>query len=350
MGYPPRIRVILPSFLLLAILSGCAQSPWSDDLIEPEPAATRSLIAEADREHDFGPVIANPGRKIEHRYRLTNVTQQDVKILNVINRKTCCGIVRVEKTTLHPGDTTDVEVTLLVGDRFGEVTHATELVTDLPADSNLILLTAARAVPPIRVEEDSAFERTILIGAKEPRQVSLRVFSSGTAADPPANLDRMELRSTIGVDWASPKEQSSSGDDLRVESRKLTVALDPSGPPGERRAEILIQGDKQVLYRQVVNWEIAPRMTASPKVIAMRPGQRDYRVVIQSRDQTPFQITRIECNEPGIRARPVNAASALIQTVRIEGIPGSKDRRGTLTVFTDHPIQEKVELSIVMIE
>ena len=129
---PPRLHVILPSLLLLAVLAGCDQSPAGSGLGEPEPEAKPSLIAEADREHDFGPVIASPGRKVEHRYRLRNATQQDVQLLNVINRKTCCGIVRVEKTTLHPGDTTDVEVTLLVGDRFGEVTHATEIETDLP--------------------------------------------------------------------------------------------------------------------------------------------------------------------------------------------------------------------------
>ena len=53
-----------------------------------------------------------------------------MEILNVINRKTCCGIVRSGATILHPGDATDIEITLLVGDRFGGVLHETEVVTD----------------------------------------------------------------------------------------------------------------------------------------------------------------------------------------------------------------------------
>jgi len=171
---PPRRHVTLPSFLLLAVLAGCERSPSRNDFGESEPKAKPFLIAEADRECDLGPVIASPGRKLEHRYRLSNATQHDVTILNVVNHKTCCGDVRVGKWILRPGDATDVEVTLLVGGKFGEVTHAAEVFTDLPADSNLVFRTMARAVPPVRLEEDSAFERTILVGAKETRQAQFR--------------------------------------------------------------------------------------------------------------------------------------------------------------------------------
>ena len=348
---PPRICGILPSLLILAVLAGCNQTPASGTLRESGPDNKPSLITEADREHDFGPVIASSGRRLEHSYRLSNSSPRDIRILDVINHKTCCGIVRVGKPILHPGDATDVEVTLLVGDRFGEVTHGTEVVTDLPAEPNFYFRTMARAVPPVRVEEESAFDRTILIGAKESRQAGFRVYASGTSSEPPLDLDRLELRSTIKVDWAGPKEPSPSDDDgLRVESRRFLATLDPAGPPGERRAEILLQEGKQVFSRQVVGWEIASRMAVSPKVIAMRPGQHDYRVVIRSRDQKPFRITRIECSESGIQGRAVNASAAVEQGIRVEGVPRSKARRGTVTVFTDHAIQEKVNLPFVMID
>src|SRR5262249_50385735 len=160
------------------------------------------------------PVIANPGRRMEHRYRLTNASGQDVKILNVINRKTCCGIVRAEAPVLLPGDTTGVVVTLLVGDRCGEVTHETAVVTVARAEPSLILGGMGRGIPTVRMEEDSTCDGTILIGTKEPRQAAYRVYASGTAAEPPARLDGMELRSTIKVEWAGSKETNASNEGL----------------------------------------------------------------------------------------------------------------------------------------
>ena len=53
--------------------------------------------------------------------------------------------------------------------------------------------------------------------------------------------------------------------------------VDPAGPPGERKAEVLLQDSKQVLYRHVVSWESASPITASPKVIVIKPGGRHYR-------------------------------------------------------------------------
>ncbi len=91
-------------------------------------------------------------------------------------------------------------------------------------------------------------------------------------------------------------------------------------------------------------------MTASPKVIAMRSGRRDYRVVIQSRDQKPFRVKRIESRVAGIRGRALTTTAALSQTVQVEGVSQSKVRRGAITVFTDHPIEEKVDLPFVVID
>jgi hypothetical protein len=284
-----------------------------------------------------------------HRYRLANTTRHDVKIVDVINRKTCCGIIRVGALALRPGDATDVEVTLVVGERFGEVAHETEVVTDLPSDPNLVLRTTATAIPAVRVEEISSQEGTILIGTGEPKRAEFRVFASGTPTEPPLDLDRVELRSTIKVDWVRQKEESPSDGGLRVESRRFAAWLDSAGPPGERAAEIRLYEGKQVLHRHDVNWEVVSPITASPKMIVMRPGERDRRVIIHSRDRRPFRITRIECKAPGIQVRAGNAA-ALTQTIEVEGVPRSESGQGVVTVFTDHPAQGRVELPFVVIE
>ena len=43
---------------------------------------------------------------------MVNATSHDTKVVNLVNRKPCCGEARIGKTMLHPGDETEVEVTL----------------------------------------------------------------------------------------------------------------------------------------------------------------------------------------------------------------------------------------------
>ena len=91
---PTAYHGILHVTLFLALIAGCDDTSTGTISGELESNAELLLISRTDREHDFGAVIGRPGLKLEHRYRLANVTGHDVKIVDVINRKTCCGIVR----------------------------------------------------------------------------------------------------------------------------------------------------------------------------------------------------------------------------------------------------------------
>ena len=338
------------ALLLLTLLPGCGRQFNGTTTEESQPEQKPTLIAEEDREHDFGTVIGKPGQKMGHRYHLTNTTRQDVKIVNVINRKTCCGVVKVGPLMIRPGESTDVDLTLVVGDKFGAVVHETEVLTDLPSEPSIILRTTATAHTAFRIEEISRSDEPILAGAREPRRAEYRVFAAGTTADPAIDLGRLELRSTIKVDWVAPKEESPSDDGLTVESRRFTASLDPDGPPGERKAEALLQDGKNVVCRHDVNWEVVSPITASPKVIVMKAGKLDYRVLIQSSDKTPFRITRVECSAPGVQGRSAKTVAGIAQIVEVDGVPRPKDGRGVVTVFTDHPAQAKLDVSFILLD
>jgi len=345
------LRRILPRFLsLLLVVTGCGPASSKTNVGTAEEEAKPSLIAEADRHHDFGAVIGRAGQKMDHRYRLENPTGRDVKIVDVINRKTCCGIVHVGRSILRPGEATEVDVTLVVGDKFGEVAHETEVVTDLPSDSNIVLRTTAQAFPAIRVEEVASSEGPILVGTREVRRVELRVLATGTSAEPPVDLDRLELRSTIGVDWAGPKEESPADEGLKVETRRFTASLDPSGLPGDRQAEILLMDGKGVVGRHLVAWVVASAIAATPKMIVMERGKDRYRVTLQSRDQRPFRVVRVDCGVPGVQGRAATGSASRTQIVEVEGVPPPGSGRGQVTVLTDHSAQEKVELPFLVIE
>ncbi len=111
------------------------------------------LLGEGSRSYHFGTVVNGPGKALVHHYRLTNHDTKDVKVVDVVNHKPCCGVVRIGKMVLHPGEETDVEVKLVVGEKYGDVVHEAEVVTDPPTPGGLVLRTMAGAFAAIRVEE-----------------------------------------------------------------------------------------------------------------------------------------------------------------------------------------------------
>jgi hypothetical protein len=333
-----------------ALIVGCADG--GGGTLPPPSNLESRLIDEEASTHHFGAVISTASRKLSHRYRLVNAAQHDVRIVELINRKPCCGEVLAEKTLLRPGDETGIEVRLSVSREFGDVVHEAVVVTEPPRAEDLVLRTMAKVYPPIRVEEATPINGSILLTSDKPRPVEFQVFAQGSSAEPPADLDRLELRSTIKVDWAGPKEGSASDDGLRIESRRFTALLDPAGSPGMHKAEILLRDGELVRYRHVVSWEAVSPIMASPKMIVIKPGERDYRVLVRSRDQKSFRIMRIECTEVGIRGRAANTVAALIQTVEVvsEGTPRPEGARGVITVFTDHPAQGKVDVPFIVLD
>lgn len=105
-------------------------APISKDRIDP------SLIDDDAATYDFGAILGTTERRVSHRYHLSNTNKHDIKIIDLINCKPCCGEVGIGTRILRPGGETDVEITLRVGGRFGDVVHNAVLVTEPPHRGN----------------------------------------------------------------------------------------------------------------------------------------------------------------------------------------------------------------------
>jgi hypothetical protein len=246
---------------------------------------------------------------------------------------------------------TEVEVTLSVGDKFGVVSHETEVVTDLASEQSLVLRTFARVTPALRIEEDRPTGEPMIVGTNESRRAEFRVFSSGTPADQPTDLDHVLLDSALKVDWIGAKESDSSEDDLIVQSRRFAATLDTSGNLGARRAQVTLRTGQEILLVYALNWEVVSPISASPKIIALKPQQRSYRVVIRSHDLRPFRVLRIQCELSGIHFRTKGDAPAFIHVFEVEcEIFTGKDATSVVSIFTDHPGQQRLDLPLVMID
>jgi hypothetical protein len=111
-----------------------------------------------------------------------------------------------------------------------------------------------------------------------------------------------------------------------------------------------VRDAETTLLKEVVRWEVLPTITVSPSVLVLRADRTSPRVVLSSRGQT-FTIRRIESDSPGLKGHAEGTAPARTQVVRFEGLPVSpKSGRGTVSLFTDHPGQDRVDLPFVVIE
>ncbi len=309
----------------------------------------KGLISSADRQHDFGAVIGRPGRTMEHRYRLSNATARPVEILQVVNRKRCCGIVRADRMRIEPGGTASIDLTLVVGDKIGPVVHEAEVVTDCPTEESIVLRTTALASPAFRVEELSSAGDAPIFAGGEPRRVELRAIVAGDAAEPPADLGRASLRSTVAVTWLGGQESEEDDGGLRVRSRRLAAMLDAE-KLGRASAEILILDGEKILLTHAIRWEVVSPISSSPKVIVMKAEGGDLRASLHSRDKAPFRIVNVDCDAAGVEPRPQAGPAALVQTIRFDGAPRGGPSRGVISVTTDHPAQKKVEIPYVVMD
>lgn len=308
------------------------------------------MIAEADRRHDFGAVIARPGRVMTHAYRLTNATGHDLKLAEPINRKPCCGVIKLDKSSLRPGESATVEVKLAINKTFGDVVHETEIVADPPLPAEVVLRTTAHAYPAIRVEEVPDASAAEIIRGGQPRRSVYRIIATGTADDPPADLGKLDLASTIPARWEGPKEESLSDDGLAIVTRRLGASLAATGEPGEQVATIALRDGKRTIYEHRVTWEVFAPLTVTPKVAVVKPGSHQVNLVLVSRDRAPFRVLRIDTKRAGIQARSQSEASGRSQTIVVDVDGAKSDGKEGLTVFTDHPAQATVKIPVLVLD
>jgi hypothetical protein len=340
------IMLVCPTF------AGCGDAQH----IAPPPIdagiASASLIGDSSRFHHFGAVISEPGRKLEYSYQLRNKTRHAIKIVEVVNRKPCCGEIGIGKTTLEPEEETGIRVALSVNQEFGDIIHETVILTDPPQREEIVLRTMAKAFPPIRFEEVASENASALLTSDRPTRVELNVFAYGTPSQPAADLDHLMPVSTLKTTWGGPTEQGHDDGDLIVASRSLAVWVDPSDVAGAHSAEVQLKGRGGVVYRYVLNWETVGAIAASPKMAVVQTGKGNCRVVLRSNVQRKFRVVRAECDIPGVQVRVGNSASALQQVVEVtvSRTARSNLKGGVIAVFTDDPGQMKVDLPLAILE
>jgi hypothetical protein len=275
-----------------------------------------------------------------------------VRIVEIVNRKPCCGEIRVGKWGLLPGEDTDIEISLSVREEFGDLIHEAVVMTQPPTENLLVLRTIARVYPQVRIEETTHANGTVILRETKPTLAEFRVVAHGSLSQRPVDLDRCELVSTTQAGWLGPKAGLDSEDGIRSETRRFFALLDTQGATGMRSATFHLRDCQALVLEHTVNWEVVAPIAAAPKMIVISGSGREFRVQLRSHDGAVFRVLSVSSDTARIHGRVVGASSAPMQVVVLQVRPGeqSERSRGRLSVMTDHPSQREVEIPIVVVE
>ncbi len=103
---------------MLLLLSGCLLLAGTALAGEPEAAAHGALIRIEPAGFDFGAVLG--GKTLRKEFRLRNVGDQDL-VLQPVRTSCGCTVGKLARTTLAPGESTSLLVTLATGAARGHI-------------------------------------------------------------------------------------------------------------------------------------------------------------------------------------------------------------------------------------
>lgn len=252
---------------------------------------------------------------MSHKYLLINRLGHDIELTDVVNQKPCCGVVEFQKRRLRPDDQAEIEIKLAVGGRIDDISHQAEVITNPALPESLRLRTEADAIAEIRIEELDADDHLLFIGENVPRVANYQLIAAGTPGEPPVDLDKLEIRSSLTVNWIGPQIHSSDDRGLMINARQWVAPLATSEEIGHRTAEILFLLEGKPFYRHKIDWEMVRPIEPMPKMLAIQPGTSRYRITLRSRDARPFHIEGITCNLAMIEAQQPSSTDEVVQTV-----------------------------------
>ena len=316
-----------------------------------EPTAT-VFGDEASRRHDFGAVIGRPGLTLRHAYPLVNQTDGPVRILRAVNHKPCCGDVALEPTTLGPGEAATLEVAIRVNQALGPIAHYAVVETDHPGAGQLDFETTVHAYSRARIEGSGRSFPSLL--PDEEARHRFVASSCGTSDAPSLSLGDGDLESALAIRWDGPAEEREIDSGMTERSRPFSILLPADGRVGPRAEDIVLNGGEgeDAATRYTVRWEVVPPLDATSKMAVFTPERRECALLIRARDGAPFRVTEITFDAPGLRGDVQETAPARVQTVRVESeqSPADAGRPTTMSIVTNHPDQETVEVPLVFLD
>lgn len=272
-------------FLLLSACLGLLIAPTAADAQE----WARKMFDHTS--HDFGAVAR--GAKIEHRFTLENVYEEEAHIASV--RSTCgCTAVEVTKHDLKTWETAEIIAILDTRNFLGQKDATITVVFDRPFHAEVQLHVHSYIRSDVVVQPGAVQFGSVRQGATAEQR-----FTVSYAGRPDWRIESVEC--------ANPHVQTHLSEANRANGQvtyDLTTRLDAETPVGYLRDQlVLVTNDQNPRAARVpvaIEGVVVSSLSVRPSPLMMgvvTTGQSvTHRLVVQG--QEPFHIKKIDCNDP----------------------------------------------------
>ncbi|MFO0958496.1 MAG: DUF1573 domain-containing protein [Isosphaeraceae bacterium] len=267
-----------------------------------------SGIAPGER-HEYPAFLAGTQDHIDYTFKVTNTTGRPVRILDC---KSSCGCTSTElkKSSLLPGESTDLAVRMDVRDDTTENVAVVTLHTDHPRFPRWGYRLAARTYRPVWFEGP-----TLDLGEydeESPRTLKgqAQLYLCGSWSRPTLPDLRWNLPPGIRVHINEATRSDERDGTWRITSYTADVELDLSGRStlGDPISEFLSvraqQGDpaslQLVAHRSWRNFAVMPTIAHFGSI--SQGGDVSIEVVIRSIDRSPFRVLSVASDNPAVEA------------------------------------------------
>jgi hypothetical protein len=323
-----RMRLVKTLFLCLVCLGWAWAQP--------------KVVLESDR-FDFGPIPQ--GVRLVHRFALANGGDAPLEIQR-LDAACGCTTAVVGRSTLAPGERTELEVALATGGLRGPVHKTVEVTTTDPAQPRWTLHLQAEVQAEILLTSD---EVTLLDLAPAQRRKATVHVRSGTGQ--PITVADVDLSPAPWLGVATRE----AGQELYVDLDLVARRLPKDRSAGTDTITLHLANPKPVLVTLKVNWAKLPQVTAEPPRVAWAEpaGQeRSMLVSVHRRDRRPFRILAARTTSPLLRAENLTPGAAPAHQVRVvldgAAVPGAYNEKVTLDLDVAGQLQLEVRVSAVL--
>ncbi len=279
--------------------------------------------------HDFG-VVAR-GAKMEHRFTLENIYEEDVRIASI--RSTCgCTATEISKRHLKTWDKAEIVATLDTRNFLGRKDSTLTVVFDLPFRAEVQLHVQSYIRSDVVVQPGAVQFGSVHQGATPERRLTVSYAGRGDW-----KIERIECENPF-----LETQLTESGRTAGQVTYDLVVRLTSDSPVGYLRDQlVLVTNDQNPRATRVpvaVEGLVVSALSIRPSPLmlgVLSPGQSvARRLVVQG--QAPFRITSIECDDPRFAFSADDEAKSLHLVSVIftaDSEPGQVS--GTLRIATD---------------
>jgi len=346
----PRCYRSKPGWLIVALLVGvgCNSRPSSPVLSKVEAKPTERTVGRltvdgATNEthsywHDFGKVVNDQGN-VKWTYKIHNGTGKALGLTNVVNRKTCCGIVRpVSQTSIPVGQSLELEVEIKASGTLGPLQHFATIETDSPDLPMLQFWSVADVVPKVRVEPIGGRDR-IMKGQPLDREFQMTAADADEAT--PFEVTTDSAAGGTQVEWIGLARETKEPSGMRFITKRFRLKFPADREAGYYSTRISIAVDGKPATGTTAAYTVLPFLTTTPSAVVFKPGREVVTLELAAVDHKDFQILGVSSDSPGLRLRHAQPGGGAAPNVTVE-LADTAEKRGSVVILTDHPGQPRM--------